>query len=149
MAGLSLIERTLWKGLGTALGAAYRRGCRCRLLAQSGHRRATDECPLLGVPPPDLMARSAIQLVARHHGAVGKNLKEEIDDLASKGLILPVMQEWAHEVRELGNDGTHPIPGSAGTSQKDAKDVVEFLSFLMRVMYTVPHQIAEYRKRKT
>ena len=34
-------------------------------------------------------------------------------------------------------------------SQKDAKDVVEFLSFLMRVMYTVPHQIAEYRKRKT
>jgi hypothetical protein len=31
-----------------------------------------------------LMARSAIQLVARSHGAKGKNLKEEIEDLAAK-----------------------------------------------------------------
>ena len=67
-----------------------------------------------------------MQLVARSHGAKGKNLKEEIDDLATKGLILPIMREWAHEVRELANEGTHPQPGTVGTSQKDAKDVVEF-----------------------
>jgi hypothetical protein len=96
-----------------------------------------------------LMARSAVQLVARANGAKGKNLKEEIDDLAAKGLILPVMQEWAHEVRELGNEGTHPQPGSVGTHEKDAKDVVEFLTFLMTVMYNVPKQIADFRARKT
>jgi hypothetical protein len=95
------------------------------------------------------MARSAIQLVVREKKAKGKNLKEEIDDLAARGLILPVMQEWAHEVRELGNESTHPKPGTKGTSQGDAKDVVEFLSFLMTVMYTLPKQIADYRKRKT
>jgi hypothetical protein len=77
------------------------------------------------------MARSAIQLVARSHGATGKNLKEEIDDLAIKGLILPSMNEFAHEVRVLANEGTHPQPGTTGTREKDAKDVVEFLSFLM------------------
>ena len=92
--------------------------------------------------------RSAIQLVARAHGAKGKNLKDEIDDLAAKSLILPIMKEWAYEVRELGNEGTHPRLGSPGTDEKDAKDVVEFLSFLMTVMYNLPHQIAEYRKRK-
>ncbi len=96
-----------------------------------------------------LMARSAIQLVARKHEAKGKNLKEEIDDLAAKGLILPVMQEWAHEVRELGNEGTHPKLGSTGTNEKDAKDVVEFLTFLMTVMYNVPKQIADFRARKS
>jgi hypothetical protein len=95
-----------------------------------------------------LMARSAVQLVARAHGAKGKNLKEEIDELATKGLILPIMKEWALEVRELGNEGTHPQPGTTGTSEKDAKDVVEFLSFLMIVMYNLPQQIEEYRKRK-
>jgi hypothetical protein len=95
-----------------------------------------------------LMARSAIQLVARKHGAVGTNLKSEIDDLTSKGKILPVMQEWAHEVRELANEGTHPKPGTTGTGEKDAKDVVEYLSFLMRVMYDMPHQIQQYRTRK-
>jgi Domain of unknown function (DUF4145) len=95
-----------------------------------------------------LMARSAIQLIARYHKAPGKTLKEEIDDLATKGLILPVMQEWAHEVRELGNEGTHPMPGSTGTKEKNAKDVVEFLGFLMTVLYNLPKQIEEYRKRK-
>jgi hypothetical protein len=95
-----------------------------------------------------LMARSAVQLVLRAHEATGNNLKQEIDDLANKGLILPIMQEWAHEVRELGNDGTHPKPGSKGTSEKDAKDVVEFLTFMMTVMYDLPRQISEYRKRK-
>lgn len=95
-----------------------------------------------------LMARSAVQLVARSHGAKGKNLKEEIDDLAGKSLILPVMKEWAHEVRGLANEGTHPQPGTTGTNEKDAKDVVEFLSFLMTVMYNLPDQIKEYRGRK-
>jgi hypothetical protein len=93
------------------------------------------------------MARSAIQLVARSHGAKGKNIKEEIDDLAAKGLLLPIMQDWAHEVRELANEGTHPKPGTKGTNEKDANDVVEFLSFLMKVMYSLPKQIADYRKR--
>ena len=95
-----------------------------------------------------LMARSAVQLVLRAKGATGSNLKQEIDDLTEKGLLLPIMKEWAHEVRELGNDGTHPKPGNTRTSEKDAKDVVEFLNFLMQVMYDLPHQIGEYRKRK-
>jgi hypothetical protein len=95
-----------------------------------------------------LMARSAIQLVARAHGAEGNNIKAEIDELAAKGLILPIMQEWAHEVRELANEGTHPKPGSTGTNEKDAKDVVQFLSFLMTVLYNLPKQIQDYRKRK-
>ena len=59
-----------------------------------------------------LMARSAVQLVARKHGAVGNNLRAEIDDLADKGLLLPIMKDWSHEVRELANEGTHPQPGS-------------------------------------
>ena len=42
-----------------------------------------------------LMARSALQFVLRAHGAIGNNLKEEIDDLPAKGLILPIMQKWA------------------------------------------------------
>jgi Domain of unknown function (DUF4145) len=51
-----------------------------------------------------LMARSAVQLVARSNGAKGNNLKQEINDLADKGLILPIMKDWSHEVRELANE---------------------------------------------
>jgi hypothetical protein len=96
-----------------------------------------------------LMARSAVQLVVRSHGGKGNNLKQEIDDLADQSLILPIMKDWSHEVRELANEGTHPQPGSVGTNEKDAKDVVEFLTFLMRVMYNLPKQIEGFRDRKT
>lgn len=96
-----------------------------------------------------VMARSAVQLTARYNGATGGNLKQEIDDLGTKGLLPPVMVEWSHEIRVLGNESAHPKPGDAGTEQKDAADVVEFLGQLLLVVYDLPHQIGQYRARKT
>jgi hypothetical protein len=58
------------------------------------------------------------------------------------------MQEWSHEVRELANVSAHPDPGAKGTIPKDARDVVEFLSVLLRITYDLPHQIQQYRARK-
>jgi Domain of unknown function (DUF4145) len=95
-----------------------------------------------------LMARSAVQLVARLQNAAGKNLKEEIDDLTKKGLLPPVMREWSHEVRALGNDSAHPTPGDEGPTAKDARDIVDFLGMLLTMVYNLPHDIAEYRARK-
>jgi Domain of unknown function (DUF4145) len=96
-----------------------------------------------------VMARSAVQLALRYHKAAGSNLKQEIDDLAKKGLLPPVMKEWSHELRELANDSAHPTPGSsAGTEPNDARDVVGFLSTLLTMLYDLPHQIDQYRARK-
>lgn len=96
-----------------------------------------------------LMARSAVQLVVRAHGAKGKNLKDEIDDLATKGLLIPMIRDWSHEVRELANEGTHPQPGTTGTPERDARDAVQFLTFLMEVLYDLPHSIKQFRERKS
>jgi hypothetical protein len=95
-----------------------------------------------------LMARSAIQLIMQHQAAEGSSLKAQIDFLANNGTLPPIMKEWSHEVRELGNENAHPVPGAKGTSPKDAKDVVEFLGFLLRLTYNLPHEIKEFRKRR-
>jgi hypothetical protein len=95
-----------------------------------------------------LMARSALQLIARLNDAKGENLKQELDDLAARGIILTTMREWADEIRYLGNEGAHPKPGSTGADVKNAKDVVEFLTTLMTVMYDLPKKINDYRSRK-
>ena len=95
-----------------------------------------------------LMARSAIQLLLRANGAEGKNLKQEIENLADKGLLIPIMKEWSHEVRELGNEGTHPQPGTTGTPESDARAVVEFLNFMMQVLIDLPHKIEKFREKK-
>jgi Domain of unknown function (DUF4145) len=95
------------------------------------------------------MARSALQLALRRHNAKGKSLKQEIDDFANQGLLPPMIKEWSHEVRELGNDSAHPEPGQQGTTSKDARDVVKFLDVLLEYLYTISHQINAYRARKT
>ena len=95
-----------------------------------------------------VMARSALQLALRSNGAVGANLKQEIDNLASKGILPPLMQDWSHNVRELGNDSAHPNSDQEPTSPRDASDIVGFLDFLLQYLYTLPKKINEYRSRK-
>ena len=96
-----------------------------------------------------MMARSALQLALRDRDAKGKNLKEEVENLASKGILPSIMKDWSNNVRDLGNVSAHPEPGQPATDPKDAEDVVEFLDFLLKYLYTLPHQIKEYRERQS
>jgi hypothetical protein len=95
-----------------------------------------------------VMARSSLQLALRDQKAEGKNLYQEIDDLAAKGVLPKIMQDWAHNVREIGNDSAHPKPGQAPTDPKDARDIVQFLDYFLEYSYSLPKRIADYRARK-
>ncbi len=95
-----------------------------------------------------VMARSALQLTLRAQNAQGKNLYGEINDLAAKGLLPPTMKDWAHNLRELGNDSAHPRPNQAPTVPADARDICNFLDFLLEYLYTLPHRISKYHERK-
>lgn len=94
-----------------------------------------------------LMARSSLQVALRDNGAVGRTLKQEFDDLSSKGILPPIMKDWSDNVRELGNESVHPQPGQQPIEPRDAKDILSFLDFLLEYLYTLPHQIKQYRKR--
>jgi hypothetical protein len=108
------------------------------------HRSLTDESWDAAAD----MARSSMQAAMRDQGAVGKRLVEEIDDLAGKGLLPPLMKDWSHEVRELGNDSSHPEPDDPkGTDPKDARDIVNFLDYLLEYLYDLPKRIENYRAR--
>jgi hypothetical protein len=96
-----------------------------------------------------LMARSSLQVSLREQKAKGNNLKQEIDHLAAEGVLPKIIQDWAHNVRELGNDSAHPKPDQPATSPEDAKDIVGFMDYLFEYLYTLPKQIKEYRDRKS
>ena len=96
-----------------------------------------------------LMARSSLQAALRHANAKGKNLKQEIDSLAEHGLLPPMMKNWAHNLRELGNDAAHPDADAKPTQANDASDIVYFLDFLLEYLYDLPRRIGEYTGRKT
>jgi N-acyl-D-aspartate/D-glutamate deacylase len=109
------------------------------------HRTAKDE----NWDAAAVMARSALQIALREHGAIGESLKQEIDDLASRGVLPLHMKEWAHELRELANESAHPRVAMLESSPDDVRDVVQFLDFLLQYLYNLPHEIAEYRTRRT
>tara|TARA_R110001599_G_scaffold91512_2_gene240453 strand:- start:921 stop:1574 length:654 start_codon:yes stop_codon:yes gene_type:complete len=95
-----------------------------------------------------LMARSSLQAALRDQEASGRNLKQEIDDLADKGVLPNIIKEWAHNVRELGNESAHPAADQEATNPQDAKDIVKFMDFLFEYLYALPKQINQYRDRK-
>jgi uncharacterized protein DUF4145 len=95
-----------------------------------------------------VMARSALQFAMRDKGATKGNLYTEIEDLANKGTLHPLMKDWSHEVRELGNDSAHPDPNAQPTEAEDARDIVQFLDFLLTYLYDLPKHISDYRQRR-
>ena len=58
------------------------------------HRSLTDE----NWDAAAVMARSALQVPLRDQKAKEANLKQEIEDLASKGVLPPIMKEWSDNV---------------------------------------------------
>jgi hypothetical protein len=114
---------------------------RCWLQA---HRSLQDE----NWDAASVMARSALQAALRDNQAQGRTLRDEIEDLASKGILPPLMKDWSDNVRDLGNISAHPQPGQPPTDPNDAKDIVQFLDFLLIYLYKLPKKIQDYRSRR-
>ena len=71
----------------------------------------------------NLMARSALQFVVREKEAIDGKLFAQINDLATKGVLHPLMKDWAHEVRLLANESAHPeAPVPTDVDPQDVRD---------------------------
>ena len=53
------------------------------------------------------------------------------------------MKEWAHELRELGNESAHAGSQSGESVDADVRDVIQFLDFLLKYLYDLPHEIQQ------
>jgi len=95
-----------------------------------------------------VMARSALQNTLRLNGASGPNLRAEIEDMGSKGILPPIMIAWSHELRLIANESAHPGPGTVPVAAQDVRDVVEYLDFLLQYLFNLPHDIEQYRNRR-
>ncbi len=94
----------------------------------------------------NVMARSAVQFVVRDKKAAEGKLKTQINDLVSKGILHPLMKDWADEVRLLANESAHPdAPIPVEITPKDSKDIINFLDLLLSYLYDLPKQIETYR----
>lgn len=89
-----------------------------------------------------IMARRGIEQAVNAFGGEGKNLFQKINNLESKRLIPPAMRDWAHHLRDIGNEGAH---GEAVTKE-DAEQAVYFAEMLFTYLYSLPAKMEEYRQ---
>ncbi len=96
------------------------------------------------LPSAATNARHAIELALVSLGAEGGSLKQKIANAQSRGLIVPVLETWATEIREIGNEGTHEIDLDAN----DIAQAVYFAEMLLTCLYTLPAMIEDRKARK-
>ncbi|MCG3134370.1 MAG: hypothetical protein HMLKMBBP_01676 [Planctomycetes bacterium] len=92
-----------------------------------------------------VMARRTLEAVTEDKGAPNGTLKQRVDELATRGLLLPALMEMATEVRLIGNVGAHFDPMEE-VSAADARALVEFVIELLKYLYELPAELAR-RKR--
>jgi hypothetical protein len=89
------------------------------------------------------MARRAIQGACIDKGAPeDADLFDQIFWLKDEGLILPMMNDVAHQIRIGGNAGAHPDKdGLKDVDQVEAKKVLVFLDDFIRFVYEIPERL--------
>lgn len=71
--------------------------------------------------------------------ALSGMLKKRIDALSKAGTLTPDIAEWAHSVRELGNEATHDeeVP-----TDEDIADLAAITRVILEYLYTMPAKVA-------
>lgn len=87
-----------------------------------------------------VLARRAVQNICKDKGASKEKLKDQVDELFTKNVITKDLQDWAHEVRYVGNDAAHP--NDTEVKKEDAEEIIELLESLCEVLYVAPAKAA-------
>ena len=92
-----------------------------------------------------VMARRTLEALTVDKGETKGLLAERLNNLASKGVLLPTLADWSKEVRLVGNVGAHCDPISS-VSMKDAEDLISFVRELLRYLYELPADLSRRRE---
>jgi hypothetical protein len=86
------------------------------------------------------MFRKSLDTALKHLDPPGKGtLQQRIDNLPVAIGITPAMKEWAHQIRELGNDAAHE---EDPFTENEAKTLQAFSELLFTYTFTLPGMLA-------
>ncbi len=94
-----------------------------------------------------VMARRTLEAITVDKGETKGVLADRLRSLATKGVLLPTLADWAKEVRLIGNAGAHFDPMDT-VSKEDAEQLLAFVRELLRFLYELPAELARRRAPK-
>ena len=63
------------------------------------------------------------------------SLKKRIEAAAADYKLTPELAEWAHQIRDLGNDAAHE---EDPFSEREAREIAAFTDLLLQYVFTLP-----------
>jgi hypothetical protein len=87
-----------------------------------------------------VLARRVMEMVVQDRGASGKDLNDQLRDLATKGTIPGPLADMAHHVRFFGNAGAHA--DVRDLTQNEAALVHDLCAAVLEYVYTAPRLVA-------
>jgi hypothetical protein len=97
-----------------------------------------------------ILIRRALELLCKDKQASGRNLKEQIEDLARKNIIPITLSEMGHTLRTLGNLGAHGTDYTLDITE--IRSMRDFMFAMLEYVYVAPaklNKLKESIKKKT
>jgi hypothetical protein len=92
------------------------------------------------------MFRKSLDTALKRIHSDGKGtLQKRIDALPPELGITPAMKEWAHEIRDLGNDAAHD---EEPFTEAEAKALHAFTELFLTYAFTLPGMLAERKAQE-
>ena len=93
-----------------------------------------------------LMCRRVIEIVCKLHNAEGHSLYKKLEYLENNRIIDSKLLQWAHAIRNLGNDAAHDLDYIA--SKEDAKDILDLTEAILLYVYSLNELFEKYEERR-
>lgn len=94
------------------------------------------------------LARAVVESTAKAKGITNGTLIKKIDQLHADGHIRPGTREFAHEVREGGNEIAHGDLGDEEMPPEDADSIIRLMDHILREVFQDPAEMQRLRKRR-
>lgn len=116
------------------------------LQAIHGYRIGTSHPKDAGFDSAMMACRKALEMSIKSIDPEGKgNLKNRIDRLGSNHAIPPTLVEWAHTIRDIGNEATHE---EGEPTEAEAKELLSFTEIFLMYTFTLPGMLEARRQAK-
>lgn len=91
--------------------------------------------------------RRALEAICVERGKLGRNLNQDLTELAKDGVFPPILADIAHELRRIGNAGAHSKDVAVLEEQVPAID--DFFHLQISYVYDARARLEQYRKHYT
>ncbi len=94
-----------------------------------------------------MLAGSAVDAMLKARGLTKGSVYERIEAAVKSGLLTVEIGEWAHAVRLEANKPRHADDDDPHMELEDAERVIEFARMLGHILFTLPKEVNEGKKK--